>query len=784
MSGYSGYTHTAFGVTLRNTFPADGRCADQFWILAGLVALLLVWSPWSAAQQPDELVIPYIVRAPQLDDFNGMRASPEIAAMMARAEGFVQREPDNGTPASQDTIVYTAYDNRNLYVVFLAHDSEPELIRANLAPRENVIDDDFVAVLIDTFNDQRNAYGFGSTPLGVQVDGRWSEIAKQSNFDTSYEAVWYTDARLTDTGYMVKLTIPLRNLRFPDTDEQVWRVMFERRIPRLSEQSNWPRYLSTVEGRLNQAGILRGVRDVSPGRNIQLIPFAFARTFDVLDSRAVGGPTFNDSSEENIGLDAKFVFQDSMVLDATLNPDFSQVESDEPQVTVNERFEVRFDERRPFFIENADYFNTESTLVFTRRIVDPNAGLRFTGKQGPWGIGTMVINDEAPGQRLDADHPLTGEAADIRIMRVFRDISEQSRIGMLYTERQFGDQVNRVSSVDARFKMNPNWTTELQLIGTGFEDGIGADRRGRQANARFDRSGRNTTVHAHVIDTTEEFRADLGFLNRNYQPDSRSTHGFARYVFWPEGRALNSWGGRVFVNDIVDQSGNRLYSQVAPSLQWSWGGETELSLTYEDVTERLRPHDVPGLARIRDYAQNGWSAEFATQMFTTVGFSLVLEAGETINLDPAAGHQPEVADSVSAQFELLWRPLDRLRHDFTYLYTKLDDPNGDGRIFTDRIVRSRWNYQFTKELSLRFIAQIEETDPGPLTSLKRDENLNFDLLMRYVINPWSALYAGYNTNSSNFALVDTEMGTEMVRTHDLHRDGQQVFLKFSYLLQP
>lgn len=749
-----------------------------------LACLALIWSPLSVAQQVDELVIPYIEQAPELDDFRGMRASPEIAATMARVEGFVQREPDNGMPSGQETTVYTAYDNRNLYVVFLAFDDEPELIRANLAPRENVIDDDFVAVMIDTFNDQRNAYGFGSTPLGVQVDGRWSEIAKQSNFDTSYEAVWYTDARLTDSGYMVRMTIPLRNLRFPDTDEQVWRVMFERRIPRLSEQSNWPPYLSTVEGRLNQAGIMRGVRDVSPGRNIQLIPFAFARSFDVLDSRAAGGPAFNENSEENIGLDAKFVFQDSLVLDATLNPDFSQVESDEPQVTVNERFEVRFDERRPFFIENADYFNTESTLVFTRRIADPDAGLRFTGKQGAWGIGTLMINDEAPGQRLGPDDPLAGEAADIRILRVFREISEQSRVGVLYTEREFGEQTNQVTSLDARFKLNPNWTTELQAIDTGFEDGSHDHRHGRQLNARFDRSGRNFSAHAHVIDTSEEFRADLGFLGRNYQPDSRSTHGFARYVFWPEGRFLNSWGGRVFVNDIVDQTGSRLYSQVMPALEWTWNGETELSLTYEDVDERLRPHDFPGLTRERDYEQKVWSAEFETQMFATVGFSLELEMGETINLDPLPGTDPELAELSSAGFELLWRPLDRLRHDFTYLYTKLDDPNGAGNIFTDHIVRSRWNYQFTRELSLRFIAQHEATDPGPLTSLKRDENLNFDLLARYVINPWSALYAGFNTNSSNFALVDTEMGTEMVRTHHLQRDGKQLFLKFSYLLQP
>ena len=768
----------------RNSSPTDVQQAGCIRTLALLVPLLWCWSPWSGAQQVDELVIPYIDRAPELDDFRGMTASLEIAAMMARIEGFVQREPDNGRPASNDTTVYIAYDNRNIYAIFLAFDSEPELIRANLSPRENVGDDDSVGMLIDTFNDQRTAYGFAATPRGVQVDGRWSEIAKQSNFDRSYEAVWYSDARREDAGYMVKLTIPLRTLRFPDTEEQEWRIMFERRIPRLSEQSHWPEYLSTIEGRLNQAAVMRGVRNVSPGRNIQFIPFAFVRSFDVLDARASDGPVFNDDSEENIGLDAKFVFQDSLVLDATLNPDFSQVESDEPQVTVNERFEVRFGERRPFFLENADYFNTESTLVFTRRIVDPSAGLRFTGKLGPWGFGTLLIDDEAPGQRRDPSDPLAGKAADIRIVRAFRDISEQGRVGVLFTERGFGLQNNQVSSLDGRFKLSPNWTTELQLIGTRFDNGAGSSTGGRQSNARFDRSGRNFSAHAHVIDTSEDFRADLGFFNRNYQPDTQSAHGYARYRFWPASGALNSWGGRVFVNRIVDQRSSRLYSQIMPSLSWTWDGETELSLTYEEVHERLRPRDVPGLLDNRDFAQQRLRVAFETQMFATVGFNVELSRGDAINLAPAPGFGPELADSYYAEFGLLWRPLARLRHDLTYLYTQLDDPGGAGEIFADHILRSRWNYQFTRELSLRLIAQHEATDPGPLTSLTRDENLNFDLLVRYVINPWSALYAGFNTNSSNFALVDTELGTEMVRTNELQRDGKQLFVKFSYLLQP
>ena len=779
--------HRLFGLAAVQSPCAQRRTRRQFipsssvvWI----IPLMFCWAPWSFAQISDEFVIPYIDRTPELDDFPGMVASPEIERMMARVEGFIQREPDNGQPASQDTTVYVAYDNRNIYAIFLAFDTEPELIRANLAPRENVIDDDVVALFIDTFNDQRTAYVFGATPRGVQIDGRWSEIAKQSNFDRSYEAVWYSDARRADAGYMVKMTIPLRTLRFPDTEEQEWRVMFERRIPRSSEQAHWPRYESTIEGRLNQTAVMKGVRDVSPGRNIQFIPFAFARTFDVLDARAVDGPAFNDDSEENIGLDAKFVFQDSLVLDATLNPDFSQVESDEPQVTVNERFEVRFPERRPFFVENADYFNTESTLVFTRRIVDPNAGLRFTGKLGPWGIGTMLINDEAPGQGRAAGDPLAGDAADISILRAFRDISEQGRVGILYTEREFGPQTNRVSSLDGRFKLSPNWTTEWQAIGTSFDHGNGLTTNGRQSNVRLDRSGRNLVLHVHRIDTSEDFRSDLGFFSSSYHPDTQSTHGNVRYTFWPEGGSLNSWAGRLFFNRIVDQSSTELSSQIMPSLSWSWDGQTELTLSYEDMQERLRPQDFPGLPGNRDYAQEQWTMAFETQMFSTVGFSLELGSGETINLAPAPGFEPELAESFNAQFELLWRPLDRLRHDFAYLYTQLDDPDGRGRIFTDHILRSRWNYQFTRELSLRFIAQHEATDPGPFTSLARDENLNFDLLARYVINPWSALYAGFNTNSTNFALVDTETGTEVVRTNGLQRDGKQLFVKFSYLLQP
>lgn len=738
------------------------------------------------AQVSQDFVVPYTDQEPELADFAGMLPSAPMNEKMAMVTNFVQREPDDGSPSTQRTEVYVAYDERNFYAVFLAFDEEPDQVRANLSPRENIDNDDIVGILIDTFNDQRTGYAFRSSPLGVQSDGRWQEVSETPRLDTSYEAVWDSDGQVTDQGYMVKLAIPMRTLRFPETEQQTWRVMFERQIPRTSEQAYWPAYTSTIQGRLNQAARMTGVNEVSPGRNILLIPFAFAREFDVLDPGMAGGPGFNVDSEENIGLDAKFVFRDSLVLDATFNPDFSQVESDEPQVTVNERFEVRFPERRPFFLENADYFATEGALLFTRRIVDPEVGFKFTGRQGDWGVGSMVMNDEAPGQGRASTDPLAGETADIGIFRVFRDFGDQSRVGMLYSDRQFGDSWNTIKSVDTRLKLNETWSTILQFVDSETLLANGEQLNGVQRNIRFDRRGRNLRMHIHKIDTTAGFRADLAFLNRNYSPDSDGAHWNTTYLFWPANSWINSWGPTVRFNYIEDQTGLRIYAQTRPEIEFNFNGQTSLAVGMEKLRERLRPQDFPGLADNRDYPQETAFVSFETQALATLGLSATLESGEAINLSPPAGSEPEIVDAASAELTVFWRPIDRLRIDSTYLYTELEDSNGAGSVFTNEIFRTKFNYQFTKEWSLRLIVQQDDVEPGAasLTSLAQDRNRNYDVLVRYVINPWSSLYFGYNTNSSNFELVDMGSGTEIVRTDDLRRDGDQLFVKFSYLLQP
>ncbi|NKB32894.1 MAG: hypothetical protein GKR91_07330 [Pseudomonadales bacterium] len=737
----------------------------------------------SALAADSGLAIPVIEGQPTLADFSGMQPNSALARSMTRVENFVQREPDDGDPATQRTEVYVGYDQERLYAIFLAFDSDPDQIRANMSSRENIEEDDTVGITIDTFNDQRAAFAFQSTPMGIQWDARWTEgSSRRAGFDTTWEAVWDSDAELTDQGYMVSMSIPLRSMRFPATEEQLWRVQFERQIPRLGEEAYWPAYSIDIEGRLNQTAMLRGIRDVSPGNNSQIIPFMFAREVDALDTGALGGPMFDRTSEQDFGVDAKFVFNDSMVLDLTLNPDFSQVESDEPQVTVNERFEVQFPERRPFFVENADFFATDSTLVFTRRIVDPEGGVRFTGRSGDYGFGTILINDEAPGQNREAGDPLRGEKANIGILRGFRDISDQDRVGFLFTDRELGEGYNRVLSLDGRFKLTDNWTTQAQLVGTDSEHVHGGESAtGYQRNLQVNRVGRMYNNHTHYIETTSDFRSELGFQQRFFSSDTSGVHQRSSFSFYPEGSSINHWSATAFGVYMEDMSGTKIYSQLGPQFNVDFD-TTGFGVQWTDYSEILLPGDFPGLFTSQIYKYDNWQVNFENNTLDTVEFEASYRNGTTLNLVPPIGQLPNVADTNRYDVSFLWRPIDRLRINNTYFYTELET-SGGSKVFSNEIIRSNWNYQFSKELSLRFITQYDKTEAGPATRLEDDENLNFDLLLRYVINPWSAFYVGYNSNQSNFDIVEMEGERELVTANHLRRDGDQFFVKFSYLFQ-
>jgi len=410
--------------------------------------------------------IPRLSHKPTLADFAGMKPSPEVAAMM-RIANFTQNFPKDGEAPTERTEVYLGYDDQNLYAVWLCFDRDPKAVRAHMSRRENIYDDDFVSITLDTFHDQRHGLDFATNPLGVQAEGLWTEGG--NNPDDSWDTVWNTAGQLNDQGYMVLQEIPFISLRFKNSTEQIWGVTLYRSQTRKNENDYWPWISAKVNGRLNQEGTLKGFK-ADPGRNLQLIPYAYGRGFRTVDDRDPVNPRYQSKTfQGKIGLDAKYVIHDNLVLDVTANPDFSQIESDDPQNTVNQRFEVFFPEKRPFFLENSNFFENlngfqNDRLLFTRRIADPDAGLRLTGKQGPWNLGFFAADDRSPGKIVPPGDPLEGKRAYFFVGRVAHDLGKDSSIGVIYTDREFNGEWNRIGGADGTFKLNKNWTAGFRSV--------------------------------------------------------------------------------------------------------------------------------------------------------------------------------------------------------------------------------------------------------------------------------------------------------------------------------
>jgi hypothetical protein len=738
-------------------------------------------------QNPDPPVkpavrIPKLDRAPSLEDFLEMKPSPGMEGKLLKLTGFTQRIPRDGDPVSQRTETYLGYDDQNFYAIFVSFDEDPGLIRARMTPRENFRGDDKVDLFLDTFHDERRGYVFTCNALGVQMDGRWTEGRSGGNFDSSFDALWHSSGRITDRGYVVWMEIPFKSLRFPALEEQEWGIVMIRWIPRNNESSTWPWVTTRIQGRLNQGATLSGIENIAPGRSILLIPFGFLRSYRTLDARDPEQVVFaSKSADPDAGLDAKFVIKNRFALDVALNPDFSQVESDEPQITVNRRFEVFFPEKRPFFLENADFFETPINLFFSRRIADPQFGLRLTGKQGPWAIGTLIADDQAPGKRVLPDDPLSGTRAKFGVVRINRDLFREGTVGILYTDREYEGSFNRVGGLDARFKLDPNWIATLHAATSSTQLLNGTRLSGPAYNASIRREGRQYTQETEYLDVSPGFRTDVGFVRRtNIRRISHETG----YRFRPEGDYLISWGPSVDALGIWDHSGTRLDWEVETGMSWEFNRQTMFEIAWIPGQERLRPEDFDGLPESRDYSKDRWEFSFSSQYIPEVNLQVESSFGKAINLAPVGEMSPEPATVTEAEFVLTLRPNPHLRNDNTYILSRLTDTGTGDSIFNNHIFRSKWNWQFNREIAIRLIFQYDAVLTNThLTSLDTEKNFNADFLFTYLVNPWSALYIGYNSNFRNVDLIPTSFGSSLVTTDEFLNNSRQFFIKFSYLFQ-
>ena len=752
-------------------------------ILLAICALILGFQS-SLFSETAELIVPRISQRITIDDFAGMTPREGLAEKLAVIEGFIQTSPTDGAPSTQKTVVYLAYDNDNLYVVFLCFDKEPGKISAAMTRREAFgQDEDWIEIYLDTYNDQRRSYCFSANAYGIQWDSRYSETSGYSDnrgHQPSFDALWYSDGKITDQGYIVWMALPFKSMRFPSGDIQKWRTLVGRSIPRSSEYSAWPHKSRDVQGILTQTSFLNGLEDVAPGRSLQFIPYTSFRSFRLLDAQASPPVFISDRSDPSVGLDTKLVLKDSYVLDFALNPDFSQIESDEPQVTVNQRFEVFFREKRPFFLENAQYFETPLNLVFTRRIADPQLGGRLTGKYGPYTMGFLFANDEAPGKQEPIESPIYGDDAYFGIFRVSRDIFGQSSIGALFTTRDFEDDTNSVGGGDFRLRLNDQWQANGQFVAsrTDFDDG--SNFSGHAIRSEITRTGSQFGLDILYNDLSPEFRTFTGFIPR---VDFRSIEGSTHYYFRPEGKFLIAWGPEIGALELWDYNGTRLDSSLHPSLYVELQRQTYIRMNYFHDRQRLRPEDFVEISEDVDFKTPQYLFNLETSFLQRATIRFSYEFGKEINFVPPVGQTPDLSDFNSADLELIMRPLPRLQVRTNYLFTGLKSLD-DEKIFDDHIVSVRSNYQFTKEFSLRLILQYESTLANPaLTSLEDRRNLNADVLLTYMVNPWTALYVGYNGNRQNLSLIDEIGRPELIRTGRLINDANQFFLKFSYLIR-
>ncbi|HEU4597717.1 MAG TPA: DUF5916 domain-containing protein [Pyrinomonadaceae bacterium] len=487
------------------------------------------------------------VRVPRFDAppvIDG-KLDEEVWKQAVVLKDFYQINPGDNVAPTAPTEFLIGYDSKFLYMAFRAFD-DPSKVRATVARRDNVFGEDNVRVMLDTFNDQRKAYVLGFNPLGVQQDGIHTE---ESGTDFSVDIVMESKGALTSDGYIVEVAVPFKSLRYEAGKGKFWGFHVWRNIDRNSDEiDSWVPISRTESGTMNQAGRLTGLEGISTERTLELIPSLTVsetgRLVRTDPSRARGVVDFGAFVNEPVALDpgltAKFVMSSAMTLDLAINPDFAQVEADSLVVTTNQRFPIFFAEKRPFFLEGIEIFNTPLTVVHTRAIVDPDLALKLSGKRGRNTYGVMFASDNGPGNlgfddrafladvggsgsRREQLSKVVDRNATIGVMRLKRDVGREHSVGLIATTYNFVDHHNHTAGVDGRFRLDKMTTFTFQLLGTNSRtpffdperDAVLDEQRGGFGYvATVYRQGRNWSFELYGEGRTRGYAADVGFTSR------------------------------------------------------------------------------------------------------------------------------------------------------------------------------------------------------------------------------------------------------------------------------
>jgi len=718
--------------------------------------------------------------------------------------GFSQYQPVDGHPSADSTDVLVWYAADAVYFGIRAYEPHGEVVRATLADRDAIGQDDRIEILLDTFDDRRRAFLFAVNPYGVQQDGVRSEgqmgaaggpgagFRFDGLVDLNPDYVYESHGRLTAFGFEVEVRIPFASLRYQSANPQTWGLQVIRHSQHNGYEATWTPAVRASASFLAQSGRLAGLDNLSRGLVLDVTPEFTTR----VDGAPTAGSYGYDATPE-IGGTLRWGATSNLNLLATANPDFSQVEADVGQVTVNERFALFFPEKRPFFLEGLEQFDTPNRLIYTRRVVDPVAGAKLSGKAGKWNVGFLSAAD-AKDFSNDAATPL------LNLLRLRRDVGEGSTAGMAYTDRVDGSHYNRVASVDTRVLWRDIWFSELQVAGSWSRDATAVTNGVLWQAVPFDRTGRTYGNHAEIIGISNDFDAASGFVPRTGIVDGMLANRLRWYgspgTFLEELTAFLSIRGTWDYDDFFDRRGT-IEGEVSltpiATLRGGWSVSASVNVRHQRFEdEQYASYGVvEGSDTLPFAVPNGlyglWGGEARVSTPNrTVTISATLGYGAVpIFAEPAAGRQ------LDASLDVNWRPTPTLRLEGRWVHQRIDRARDGTRFSVANIPRLKLEYQLSRAVFIRYVGQFIAQDRdavrdpateaplvygedvevrfGPAAGVSSGDLRN-DLLFAYRPGPGTVVYLGYGASHEE---TDASSGNDLTRTAD------GIFLKLSYLFR-
>ena len=614
--------------------------------------------------------------------------------------------------------------------------------------------------MLDTFHDQRHAYLFFVNPMGIQADGQ----ATEGQFDDNrFDALWQSEARVTESGYIALLRIPFRSLRFSADPNAPWGIALLRFIPSTPEAAFWPKISAKSDTFIPQFGEIEWPTHPQPSHNISLTPYLFSGLNQTAQSSLSAVPTFPVTKEFRGGLDAKASFSNGLTLDTTFRPDFSTIESDAPQVTVNQRYELYYPELRPFFQDNSSYFEMPDSLFFSRRVRSPEWGAKLTGKLGRWSIGALAAQDRKPAG-VDSQ-----ARASLAVLRIQRDFGTRSTAGFFVSTTHSPVASNEVAAVDARIRPDGHWTLTSFLAKSVSEDSTVTplSRSGNAAFFEVRRASRHFTWFANYRDRSPDFDAALGFITRT---GIRQYRGYAGYRFFPESGPLTSWGPAFLAQAVYDNRNQLQDAYWDLPISFEFKGPFSFGVDHTQIFERWLG---AGFHKHFD------TASVSVDRWKKFVFSANFTKGRALNYYPGPGIAPHTGASQNAGADFTWRPNSRLRWDGSYLFARLRKPGAV--LYNDHQFRAKINYQFSARLSARAIFDYSGILANPdQIELDTQKRLRTNFLLVWKLNPFTAIHAGYADARENLSPMDLESRT---KRPDLLL-GRSVYVKVNYWWRP